>query len=644
MSFKHTSITIVSLIALCFAMVSVALADDDGWGDISDQDWAVQAPADYPEANAVIIIDRCRTDISTDQIEMAHYVRIKILTEAGIDEVGERSIMYREQDKMKRFKARTILPNGDKKDVDGKAIFEKEIGSLRETTFSFPALEPGCIVEYRYSVLTKNFYHPQSWFFQNRLYTLKSEYSSTLGHGFTYNVSYQNVPFMNREPKVEERPDLNYSVTTGAKIKTYTWTMENIPPVKDEPYMSAEDDYRSSLRFQLASFQNQYNNIQFTRDWTELGKEYSNELDDYCNKDGEVEKLAQQITADLASSRDKSQALYEYVAGEFATTEGLTFFEHDKISEMLEEKRGEGPEKNLLLAKLHQAAGLSAWPVLISTRDNARFNPRFPDLRQFNYMITFVQLGDQWEFLDAANKYAPYGILPSNCLTDGGFLVDGEKSQLVKMTIKPVTSARIDHTQMFIGDDGNVVCSTQVDLSGYYASTYAEEFEQTEEEEFVKDHFFDRLEIGCEPGAHQCGTDSLNQFIMNVCYTAPELARKLDNNIVITPVSYAFRTNPFKSQKRFFPVDFTYPFQYFNVVEIHVDGNPADYLLPENLAYEIGGASYTRSSEVTDSAIVIVSKLLIENPEFPPVRYPALREFFQKVAESAHDPLTVVLQ
>jgi transglutaminase-like putative cysteine protease len=625
-------------------MVSVALADDDGWGDISDQDWAVQAPEDYPEANAVIILDKCHTEIGLEQIKMEHYVRIKVLTEAGIDEVGDRTITYREKDKIKHFDARTILPGGDKKDVKGDAVHEKELTGYKQQTFSFPALQPGCIVEYKYTILTKSFYHPQSWFFQNSLYTLKSIYSAKIGQGFAYDISYQNVPLMNREPEIEERPDPNYSVTKGAKIKTYTWTMENIPPVKDEPYMSAEDDYRSSLRFQLASFENQYNNISFSRDWTELGKEWSDELDDYCNKDGEVKKLAQQITANLTSDRDKSQALYEYVAGEFATTDGLTFFEHEKMSEMLQEKRGKGPEKNLLLAKLHQALGIPSWPVMISTRDNAKFNPRFPDLRQFNYMIAFVQLGDQWEFLDAANKYSPYGILPSRCLTDGGFLVDGEKSQLVRMTIKPTVSARIDRTRMYVNPDGTVACSTKVDLCGYSASSFGQEYAQTEEEEFVKDHFLDRLEVGCEPGVHHCSMDSLNQLVMDLCYTSPELARKLDNNVVITPVSYAFRTNPFKSEKRFFPVDFTYPFQYSNIVEVHVDGDPADYILPENLDYEIGGASYTRSSEVTDSAIVIVSKLSIENPEFPPVRYPALRDFFQKVAESAHDPLTVVLQ
>ncbi|MGD8923212.1 MAG: hypothetical protein PVH24_08170, partial [Candidatus Zixiibacteriota bacterium] len=62
----HTPRAVVSLAALLLITALSAHADDDDWGNISDQDWAVLAPDDYPEADAVVILDKGHTDITRD--------------------------------------------------------------------------------------------------------------------------------------------------------------------------------------------------------------------------------------------------------------------------------------------------------------------------------------------------------------------------------------------------------------------------------------------------------------------------------------------------------------------------------------------------------------------------------------------------
>ncbi|MGD8605238.1 MAG: DUF3857 domain-containing protein, partial [Anaerolineales bacterium] len=517
----HTPRAVVSLAALLLITALSAHADDDDWGNISDQDWAVLAPDDYPEADAVVILDKGHTDITRDQIKSDFYIRIKILTETGVERAGNRFITLDEHDDLKQLDARTVLPTGEKVEVDRNAVFEKQYGPYRAMAISFPAVEPGCILEYRYTIVQDEYFHPPSWFFQGSLYVLQSEFSFAYAENYQYNISYQHVPLVNQEPEVEELLDPRGS--TWFKKKILTWHMENLPPIKNEPYMSCLDDYRSSLRFQLVSIQQDHHLRRYYTTWPQLGNQYGKYLDEYCNDRRKIEKLARQVTDGLTSDIEKSEALYDYVVNDFATSSEYAFFANEKMSQMLNDKRGRGPEKNLLLAKLHQALNIPSWPVLISTRNNARFDPGYPDLRQFNYIIAFVKLGDQWEFLDAANRFAPYGILPANCLTDGGFLIDGKDSKLVKMTTKPITSARIDRTEMFMAGDGTVTCSTQVDLSGYYASTFAEEFEQRDEKDFLMDHFFSRLEAEYEEGEHHCRMDSLNQFVIDVSYSAPGL-------------------------------------------------------------------------------------------------------------------------
>ena len=81
---------------IIFTCLSISLLAASGhavqFGKISDEEFALGAPEDYPEANAMIIIDYGAMEITTSNIHLDRIVRIKILTAAGIDEVGEQYI------------------------------------------------------------------------------------------------------------------------------------------------------------------------------------------------------------------------------------------------------------------------------------------------------------------------------------------------------------------------------------------------------------------------------------------------------------------------------------------------------------------------------------------------------------------------
>ncbi len=637
---------VVVLAAVVFAATSAGADDEVKYGKISDADWQAVAPDDYPEANAVVLVCQGNLAIKSDVIITEYLVRIKILTEAGAEEVGDRYVEWHSDfARLKKFEAHTITPKGKKHKVEKNAIFEQEFGDYRRKTFTFPALEPGCIVEYKYRVFSDSFRYLRRWFFQTDIYTLKSAFSVSVPNGFEYNVSYQNIKPYLTEPIVSERLDMNGNTARGETIKTFKWELVNLLPVKDEPYMAAEYDYRSSLRFTVVSFTYRGMVHDLTQTWSELGESMQKFFDDYRNKKGDVRKLAEEATVGLTEPREISRALYDYVAGEFATVDDIQgrWFAHDHTAGILEEKKGTGEEKNLLLAKMHQALGLQTWPVMISTRDHARFDSRFVDLRQFNYIINYVQFDDGYVFLDCAGRLSPYGLLPPRCVTQGGLLVEGKKSELIRISQQGLYSGRTDRTRMYIDNLGQATCSTVCSFRGYYASLYGRRYESREPEKFIEEYFLDRLDIEYALGDYECQLDSADSFVMTADYASEDLVVALDNNLLVKPVSYAFRTNPFKSEKRFFPVDFSYPRTYKNIVELFVTSNVEEYLLPEDVTQDIAGAKFTRKSEATDSSAIVVSTLLIENPEFPPRLYRRIRDLFGTVALATEDEITVVL-
>ncbi len=626
-------------------LISCSVYSQD-WGKISDEEWRAGAPEDYPEANAIILFDKAAMHVGSDVIKIDYHTRVKILNQAGVEEAGDWSLTFDEEyDKVKGFKAHTITPDGKKHKVEKDAIFEKEVGRWTERSFTFPALEPGTILEYKYQIRTERFWYLKPRFFQNYLYTMLSEFSVTLVAGWSYDVSYQNIHPRLQTPVVVEVPNPNPTFGHVSKMKKYTWKLVDLVPMNDEPYMSSIDDYRSSMRFQIESYRTPTGIQTFKKSWSEIGEDLQRDFGTYFNKGGKLKDIVTQITAGLTDDRDKSRALFDYVKSEIATLEHnyWYWFAHEKFSKLLEVQGETASGKNLLLAELHKEAGLVAYPVLISTRANGKLDPSFPNIQQFNRVVAFVQLGNEWEFLDTSNRNAVYGLLPPYCLSDAGLLIDGKQSELVRVTTKSANSYRADETRMHVDAEGLVTCSTSCQFSGYCAASYGRQYDESKPDEFVEERIIDKLDVPCNLGDYHCEMDSLNEFHMYVNYTSEDLARSLDDNILVKPVSYDFRTNPFESERRYFPVDFAYPRVYLNTVRIFSEDEAVSLVLPEDILKERAGITFKRNSYIEDSCVVVVSRLEIAEPLFSPREYGSLRHLFEDIAIASEDEVAIVL-
>lgn len=634
---------LITLLVLLLAVYSGVLADD--FGKISDAEWQVGPPSDYPEADAIILFEKRNMQVRQDKIIIDHHIRIKILTKAGIEKNGQWSFTYHEDDKIKDFKAETITPDGKKYKVEKDVIFEKESGYWKTKTFAFPAMEEGCIIEFRYTNNNERFRYLRPWYFQNALYTLLSEFTVELYTGFEYDYITTNIVGSQKAPTVSERPDPTVVGFGIRKIKSFTWSLKNLPPVKDEPYMSSENDYRSSLVFQLVSYTYpDLDKVMYLETWQEKGNYVEIEFEDYYNKKGELKKLAEEITAGLTDEYDKSKAIFNYVRDNFGTIDERNnyYFYHEKLSQALEEKTETADGKNFIVTALHKAIGFNSWPLMISTRDNSKFNPKNPDLRQFNYVIAIVQYANSWEFLDVSQRKSIFGILPPECLTEGGLLIDGQNSNIIQITPKQMNSYRCDTTLIYVDEAGHAICSTECRMGGYYASEFAERFDENTLEEFMEKYFRNRINGECIISDSSCYLDSMNNFVMKINYETDDIVRKLDSDISIKPVVLAYSNNPFKSERRFFPVDFNYPFIYQNVVQIKFAKTPSEIYLPDDIKNEIGGAAFYRISKYENETVEVMQQLVIDNPLFRPSSYNNIKGLFEKVAQSTEDEVALV--
>ena len=638
------SIQVILITLFLIFIFSNVLAQE--WGKVTDEEWAIGAPTDYPEASAIILFHIGKIEVTLDRIKIEYHIRIKILDQAGAEDAGEWSIEWNDKyDKIKNFKAHTITPDGKKHKIDKKTVFESETGDFRRKSFAFSKLSPGVILEYKYTHKSERFRYLRPWYFQNHLYTMLSQVTAGVAPGFSYAIDFSNVPGINRSAKEDKY--LNHTSNSGAPtyIKTFTWKMENIPPITEEPYMSAIDDYRAFIRFQLESFSEQMDYINFIRTWPEEGDWFRKyRTDDFDNAGSRVKKLTEQITSDLNTPKQKSIAIYNWVTDSISTIWELSnkWFYQKNIDHLLDERVGFGEDKNYLIAKMHNAAGIDAWPVLISTRSNGKFNPHQGDIRQFNCLITFVQMGNEWSFIDASGRYTPYGILPPNYLTEGGLLLDGSNSDLVKMVIKPAESNRYDSTMIVIDSAKQVTGKVNCLFTGYYAAAISQIEQKTEKEEFIDKYFRNKIKAECEWENLVFTKDSLDNLTETIQFSSSDMITELGDNILINPIRLAFGENIFDTKKRFFPVDFMYPFNYINQVDIVCQTDFSEIDLPPDTSFNIPGAVFVRQCTQNDSIITVITQLRIEQPLFEPRQYSKLREFFEMVVLTTDDPVTFI--
>ncbi len=629
MSSRNRSFIYIIILSL---VISASISAQK-FGKVDDAEWSISAPDDYPEASAVIIFDKQSIKVGLKNVKIERHVRIKVLRSTGIDEVGDQSIVYyQKHDKLKHLKAQTITPDGKKHKVEKDAIFEKTHNNWTTTSFSFPNVSEGVILEYRYTI-NKKYFNLPTWYFQNDIYTLKSEITVSLSPGYAFDMLYRNVPSIYKNPKIESKPDPK----SGGyrKLKNYIWEMDNLLPVKDEPYMCAVNDYRASLRFLLISYTYPDGDVfPIVSSWQDQADDFEVYFDRYCNRDKEIKKLAEKITSGMTTQEEKSKAIFKYIKTNFKSSDDYngTYFKQNKISDLLVEKVGTPEGKNILLVQMHRAVGIDSWPVLVSTRENGKFDPSYPDYRQFNYIIAFVQIGESWEFLDVADRNALYGILQPQCLTDGGFLIDGKNSQLVRMTIKPINSSRNDLTIMNIDTEGMAVCSTSSVMTGYYAAEMINQYDNTTSEKFIDKFIKKPVGKAVTLGEYICTPDQSSTFTVSGSFTSNELVRHLDENFVVKPVSFAFEKNPFKSKKRFFPIDFTYPFIYQNTVKINLDKTPKEIYLPKDVVNDIGKIRLSRTSTLDGSTIIITCTLEVVEPELKPSQYKHVKDLFEQLS------------
>ncbi len=658
-----------SLVCVLAAFQLLFAGDDDHkWGKITPEEWAMTPPADFPHAPAIVLFDVGSVKSGFDGIKSERHTRHKIFDRLAASGAINVEIRVTKDDDFGGFGAQTYLPDGTKYSQSSMKLLKKKISNELEVySFTFPAVADGSIIELKYNISQHSGGVP-SWQFQNEFYTMESQFSFTTNPYFIYNSVMIGLYDSLLAPAGEDT-HIDHKPT-----KRFTWTLKDIPPLVEEPFQGAQLNFRPSMYFQFAGVKfdsflgfklDSTWEVNYLENWPDLASSLSSAFDDQIVFDDTLRDVVDSLLTNPEDKLERQiEILWAYVRDEITTTEeGNDYLmPTQSTTETLLRRAGSAIDKNILLVAMLQNLKHDANPILIASRDHARFTTAILNANQFNYVLCHMKVGSTNYLLDTNSKDLPFPHLPPNLRADGGLVLIGDRlhrfehsSDLSRVSDKPVDTLHLEHAKwnsgirhdasLWLAEDGSAICSSYVTVSGYQQQVISSEGSAEPNAETVsgllrslRQKTFDVIEIKrMEP----FNPDSTSfSIVLNIS----DFSTVGGGLFACVPSLLWSGENRLTSETRQFPVDLYYSSFYSETLVLHLPENYKVATLPANASKITPDLLFSRAVLTDEHSARIMTNVMFKRFFFHPGEYSLIRDFYKKVTESVNESFTATAQ
>lgn len=646
----NISIACFSLLFFFLSSFSLSIYAQEGpikWGKVPTPDILMTTYEPDTSAEAVVLCDYAYLRIFTSTSDYGyyryHHKRVKILKKSAFNR-GNISVPYYKKEgieNIRNLEAQVISPAGQITKLGKKEFFTEDINEYWSTiNFSFPNLQEGSIIEYKYELNSKYMEELRTWYFQEDIPVRWSEYRVNNESYFSYALLFEGGEYMTEKPlagggTLLEKGDTKIRLMKGRFI------MENAPGLKEEAYITTMDDYRARIRFQLSEILRPGGyHESYMSTWEELADELLQ--DSYFGerflKKKNYKKLAEVVSPVVAAAstrKEKVQAIYDFIAQNVGWDETYGIFTDRSLDKAFETKIASAGEMNMMcLAMLHHF-NIPAAPILTSTRNHGKMTQEYPLRKQFNHMMVLVDLDGNPTILDVGDPLRPMGIPRMMALNKKAWKVDKENPNWLE--IAPILSRETMGGGMEISETGDIKGKFKASYQTYSAFHERSLYREDQEASYWEKRLANTMEdVRIDSIRFDNTTDTDERFNTIVHFTYPNAVDTDVDYLYFSPVIFTnFDENPFKLEERAYPIDFPYSFEEKYTMSIKIPAGFEVEELPENTALKLPNnkGSFLFSIEQKGERIQLISQLSIPNLVYAPNEYPAIKTLFDLVVE-----------
>jgi hypothetical protein len=657
-------------------MVSHSEAQDFKYGRVSKEELQEKVHPSFPEANAAILYRDNYSHFEYNKqdgflLVSEFHERIKIYNSEGFKNGTRQISLYKDgnkEEKLNGLRAVTYnLEDGKIREnkLDNDDIFEEEQSKYSDVVkFTMPNLKEGTVVEYKYTVQSPFLGNLDEVRFQERIPVNKAEARYYFPEYFVFKMHTKGWHKLKIDESIKNRKlnlGTSFDRSGGNKFSVRQSTARNrsidfkeniyevsasdVPPVKEESFSGNLDNYLTAVKFELSYIQYPGEPLEYVSStWKDVAKTiydsdaFGNEL----HRSHYFEDDLDEVLADVSTTKEKMLLIFEFVKKRMTWNGYMGYYAEKGLKQAFKKQSGNTADINLMLVAMLRYAGFEANPVLVSTKSHGI--PLFPTRNGFNYVVASVDQGDVGFLMDATNKYGQINLLEERLLNWNGRILreDGTSDWTTLSPSKPAAQNFMININM--GTDLHATGTAQSRFTGYSAMDYRKNFQDLSAEDTKAK--LEKMNQGIELA--DVTLSNLNKVYepVSLSYSFEPLTaiEQVGDKVIISPLFHlALTENPFKSEDRTYPIDFSCRRKNRYIISIVIPDGYQIESLPESTIVNLFDKTGTFSYRVNKSpaGIQVLCEQAINTPIMGPEKYQELKKFYNMILEKEQEKIVL---
>ena len=617
------------------AALSPLVYGADDWAPIHPDELKMTSDPKALGSPAIYLYRQVDRDDSENREK--RYSRIKIFSEEGRKYADIEIPFIQDQGDVRNIEARTIHSDGTIVNFDG-VVYDKLIAKAKglkywAKTFTMPDVQPGSIIEYRYTRLyPQGWVYDSSWILSEDLFTKYAKFSLRQADNFALQWSWPRGL-----PPGTDHPVVDHRVVRLEAHDVPAFQVEDYMPPQDEMKFRVEFVYSRNLEKDPEKF------------WRQEAKDRYLDIDSFTNK----RKAMEQALSQIVSPSDTPEQELEKIYARCQKIRNLSF-EHEKTQQELNREKlkqiknvedvwkrgyGSGGSITWLFLALTRAAGFEASPVMIATRDrHFFFDPKLMDAYALNTNVVLIKLNGKNLFLDPGMAFAPFGLLPWHESGVPGLIIDRDGGTWIGTSMSdPEASGLERQAALQLDDSGALEGVATLTFKGLTA--ISRRLEQNEEDDAErKKSLEDELksyvpvpsdvELTGTPDWNSSSPNFVAKFHIKISGWASSAGRRI--LLPISPFSGGEK-HVFEGENRVHSISFSYAFSDLDDITITLPSgwDASDFPQPRNT--DLKGVVFQIAAEKKNDSLHVSRRLAVNAELFELKYYGLLHTFFQTV-------------
>lgn len=608
-----------------------------------------------PSAPAVILYEKCTTEVHPGEgLLIRHQIRrvIKINNKGGLKyadvlvENGRSADFFAE---IKKISGTTYNYNQGKlvrQELDNSVVkFDKNKYEV-SAKFSMPDVHEGSIIDYTYTIDEDFSLLLSEWHFQHNIPCLYSELEIYRPEQFDVTTLSRNLPYI---PEIDDTrksvhdsllPNIYHTpiVNNGSGIVNERWVRRNIGMMYDEPFVPNLENYNERIQLKVTGVHVAAFSKSLMDSWTKINKVLYESFSFYKPLrlvHPAIITRTKELVSGITDSLEKAKKIYAFVRDNISVKSNSSIWLSKDVEQVLIEKSGTPADINLLLITMMKYVGLECDPLIVSTKDNASAIAAFPMISSFNHTVCVLNAGGQQYFLDASEKYNPFGVLPASCYNGYSRIVNA-KGGAVDLTTDMCKEKTMFSINTLDNDPGNY----QLEFKEYYGNTLAKanRLEWNTDTTGIRKYIrsvLKKMPVEADLINYQVQNLGNPEAALSLTYTVKMHWPEQSKNIYMTPMlmSY-FKENPFKSAQRIYPVEMPQALDCVYAMQLQLPKGYEGEDIPTSELVTLDDKDqykYMIDYSKETNMIRVNARLQMQRVSYTTEEYELLKSFFDKI-------------